>query len=122
MNNSLSPLISGVITQDEFHKKVAEYDKILNDAFDGAKENPRIKNADWLDSKWGDFFNPNDHMGRLVPTGIQMDTLKTLGTKFATAPAHIKIHSGLRRVFKQRADMMENGVADWAIGEYLAFA
>ena len=100
---------------------MAEYDKILNDAFDGAKENPRIKNADWLDSKWGDFFNPNDLLGTLVPTGIAMDKLENLGRKFATEPRHIKIHNGLKRVFKQRGEMLDNGVADWATGEYLAF-
>merc|ERR1719370_1963470 len=45
-----------------------------------------------------------------------------LGEKLSTPPGHLDIHPGLKRVFKGRAQMMKNGVADWAIGEGLAFA
>lgn len=58
---------------------------------------------------------------RIPDTGIDEATLNHIGTAFSTVPQDISIHSGLVRTLKQRAEMVQNRVADWALGEALAF-
>merc|ERR1719206_743558 len=112
----------GLVTQEEYKDVQQTYVNVLDETFENSKVNPEMKIADWLDSKWGDFFKKHDLMGKLVPTGISNDSIQHLGMKLSTPPESLAIHPGLKRVFKGRSEMMKNGVADWAIGEGLAFA
>jgi len=110
----------GVVTQDEFDEVKRKYDMVLDECFENAKQRPEMKIADWLDSKWGDFFKKHDLLGKLHCTGTNMDTIMDIGRKFSTPPENLDIHPGLKRVLKGRTQMLEDGVADWAIGEALA--
>lgn len=110
-----------VVTKEEFDDVKMKYDKILEESLENAKQRPEMKIAHWLDSKWGDFFKKHDLLGKLHPTGISMDKLLEMGRKISTPPADFNIHSGLKRVFKGRDEMLQNNLADWAIGEALAF-
>jgi len=112
----------GIVTQDEYKDVKEKYVSILDDSFETAKVKPEMKIADWLDSKWGDFFKKYDLMGKLHPTGITDARIDDLGMKLSVPPDSLNIHPGLKRVFKGREKMMKDGVADWAIGEGLAFA
>jgi len=111
----------GVVSQAEYEETKDKYEKILEDAFENAKKRPQMKISDWLDSKWGDFFKKHDLMGQLTPTGVDIETITDVAKRFATPPEDFNIHSGLKRVLKGRMDMVENGLADWALGEALAF-
>ena len=116
-------------THSTFHHQIFQeyievrknYDDILEQSFENAKQHPAMRIGDWLDSVWSGFFQKHNPMGTLKPTGISMDKITSLGEKFSTPPGHMNIHAGLKRVFKGRAQMLQNGVADWAIGEGLAF-
>jgi len=112
----------GVVTKAEYEEVVKNYEEVLHNSFDNAQTKPEMKIADWLDSKWGDFFKKYDLMGKLHPTGITDDQVSHLGNKLSVPPENLNIHPGLKRVFKGRAQMLNAGVADWAIGEGLAFA
>lgn len=114
-------IAEGVVTQEEYDDVKQKYDKILDGSFENAKTRPELKIADWLDSKWGDFFKKHDLLGKLHPTGTDMNTLMGIGNKYSTPPENFNLHPGLKRVLKGRADMLSKGVADWAIGETLAF-
>jgi len=114
-------IADGVVTQEEYDETIKKYEKVLDESFENARLKPEMKIADWLDSKWGDFFKKHDLLGKLHPTGITMDELMETGMQISTLPDHLNIHPGLKRVFKGRIEMMKNGVADWAIGEALAF-
>merc|ERR1711962_1122975 len=111
----------GAVTNDEFVEVRKKYDDILEESFENAKQHPAMRIGDWLDSVWSGFFQKHNPMGTLKPTGIPMDKIMSLGEKFSTPPGHMNIHAGLKRVFKGRSQMLQNGVADWAIGEGLAF-
>ena len=59
-------------------EETAKYDKICEAAFSMAKRATAVRNRDWLDSPWDDFFTGKDPM--LVPkTGIDDNTMKHIG-------------------------------------------
>lgn len=113
-------IAEGIVTQEEYESTKDKYEKILEESFENAKLRPEMKIADWLDSKWGGFFKKHDLLGELRPTGTNMDALMDVGAKISTPPENFNIHSGLKRVLKGRSDMLNKGVADWAIGEAMA--
>jgi len=111
----------GSVTQQEIDDAKLKYEKILEDSFENAKKRPEMKIANWIDSKWGDFFpKTGDAAGELLPTGIEPETLTHIATKFATPPEDLNIHPGLKRVLRGRMEMTDKGMADWAMGETLA--
>lgn len=56
------------------------------------------------------------------PTGVSEDVLQHIGTAFSSPPpGNFKIHPGLRRILKARAEMVEQKTVDWALGEAMAF-
>lgn len=114
-------ITENVVTKEEYDGVKKKYDKVLEESFENAKTRPEMKIADWLDSKWGGFFKNHDLLGELLPTGTSMDTLLAIGNKFSTPPENFNLHNGLKRVLKGRSEMLKNGIADWAIGEALAF-
>ena len=55
-------------------------------------------------------------------TGVSEENLMTVVNKFSEKPeGNFVIHQGLKRTLDQRAKMIKNRVADWAIGEAVAF-
>jgi len=115
-------IADGIVTEAEYEEERSKYDKVLDESFENAKKRPEMKIADWLDSKWGGFFKKHDLLGELRPTGTSMEQLVALGNKLSSAPANFNVHNGLKRVLRARQEMIDQGVADWAIGEALAFA
>jgi len=115
-------MAEGVVTQEEYDAVIHKYEAVLEEEFEDARVNPQIKIADWLNSKWGDFFKKDDRLGKLHPTGTDMATIMEIGSRISTPPKDLEIHTGLKRVLKLRGKMLEQGMADWAIGESLAFA
>ncbi|BFZ03136.1 hypothetical protein BsWGS_06175 [Bradybaena similaris] len=111
---------NGVVTQQEYEEEMTKYDKICEEAYSLAKKETAVSNIDWLDSPWSGFFEGRDPM-RLPLTGVAEETLQHIGSVFSTPPEDFVIHGGLKRVLKARAEMVENRLADWALGEALAF-
>lgn len=61
-------------------------------------------------------------MGPIKSTGIEMDKIKQIGKAMSSPPeGDFKLHGGLKRVLKGRAELLQNGYVDWAMGEALAF-
>lgn len=107
----------------------------MEDAYEGAKKITSVRNRDWLDSPWDDFFkdkNPN----QLLPTGIERDNFENIIIKFSTTPEGFHLHRGLERTLKgrffllyyisfiiylARRNMLNENSLDWSIGEALAF-
>lgn len=54
---------------------------------------------------------------------VKPEILKTVGKAITTLPDNFRPHKGVRRVYEQRAHMIETGEGvDWALAEALAFA
>ena len=52
------------------------------------------------------------------------ETLTHIGKRFSQGPPNapdFKIHRGLERILKARAEMVENRTIDWALAEAMAF-
>ena len=59
-------------------EEVAKYDRICEEAYQGAKNLTVMRNSAWLDSPWHDFFSKRDPM-TMPPTGVQMEELQSVG-------------------------------------------
>lgn len=112
-------LDEGIVDQAEIDDVKTKYENILQDAYKNAKQETTYFNKNWLDSPWKDFFDNPD--AKLLPTGVDEDTLKHIGTSFSTPPENFQIHPGLKRVLKARMDMVSSRTIDWALGEAMAF-
>lgn len=54
---------------------------------------------------------------------MKPEILKNVGKAISTLPENFKPHRGVKRVYEQRAQMIESGEGiDWGLGEALAFA
>lgn len=107
----------GSLTEDRAKKIRAEYEGVLNAAYEKA-------------STW-DFHNYISHKGRWEKiqtdnhrpaTGISIDRLKNIGTFLSSAPENFNINSKIARQLATRKTIMESGQGiDWATGELLAY-
>ncbi|KAL3877350.1 hypothetical protein ACJMK2_035073 [Sinanodonta woodiana] len=112
---------AGVVKQEEYEEEISKYDKICEEAYMLAKKETAVRNSDWLDSPWTGFFEGRDSM-KMPTTGIKEETLRSIGDKVSTPPeGDFKVHGGLKRILKARAEMVENRMADWALAECFAF-
>jgi len=76
---------------------------------------------DWLASNWSGLLPPNVE-GKAITTGLDMETLKKVGTAITTLPDSVAPHRMVGKIYKARADAMAAGVGiDWAVGEQLAW-
>lgn len=103
---------------DALHKKV---NSILNEEFINSKE--YVPNRrDWLAAYWAGFKSP-EQLSRIRNTGVKPEILKNVGKAITSIPETFKPHRAVKRVYDQRAQMIETGEGvDWAVGEALAFA
>ncbi|XP_014777606.1 2-oxoglutarate dehydrogenase complex component E1 isoform X2 [Octopus bimaculoides] len=111
---------SGIVSQQEYEDEVAKYDKICEEAHLASKKETAVRNRDWLDSPWSGFFEGKDPMKSPL-TGIDEETLQHIGMSFSLPPEDFELHRGVKRILKSHEDMVKSRVADWALGEALAF-
>lgn len=110
-----------VYTPEDVEEVKARYDTVLQDAYKNVEKESKIHNKDWLDSPWHDFFGTRDPI-KCDPTGIADDLLKYIGTAFSSPPpGNFKIHPGIKRMLKNRIEMVEKREVDWALAEAMAF-
>ncbi|VDK59008.1 unnamed protein product [Anisakis simplex] len=114
-------VVSEGIANDQFVKdEVAKYNAILEEAYEDAQKVTYLRNRDWLDSPWDDFFKKRDPL-KVPATGIPKDTVEHILEKFSNTPEGFNLHRGLERTLKGRQQMHKQNSYDWACGEALAF-
>ncbi|XP_067937510.1 2-oxoglutarate dehydrogenase complex component E1-like [Watersipora subatra] len=110
----------GVMTDQEYQTERQKYEQICEDAFLKSKKATAIKNSEWLDSPWPNFFDERDPM-KAPDTSVSEERIKHIGDLFSSSPVKdFAIHNGVKRILKGRADLMEKRQADWALGEAIA--
>ncbi|XP_070780256.1 2-oxoglutarate dehydrogenase complex component E1 isoform X4 [Enoplosus armatus] len=117
-------IAEGVVTTQEYEEEVASYDKICEEAFTRSKDEKILHIKHWLDSPWPDFFTLEGQPRTMScpSTGISEEELGHIGNIAASVPVEdFTIHGGLSRILKGRANMVNQRVCDWALGEYMAF-
>ncbi|ETN77778.1 oxoglutarate dehydrogenase (succinyl-transferring), E1 component [Necator americanus] len=110
----------GVATEQYVKEELTKYGQILEDAYENAQKVTYVRNRDWLDSPWDDFFKRRDPL-KLVSTGIEEDNINQIIEKFGSYPEGFHLHRGLERILKARKQMLKDNSLDWACGEALAF-
>lgn len=112
---------SGIFSKDDIDKINNKVNTILEEEFSHSKDYTPIK-RDWLSAYWAGFKSP-EQISRIRNTGVKPEILKRVGEAITAIPENFKPHKGIKRVFDQRAQMIQSGEGiDWAVGEALAFA
>ncbi|KAI6203680.1 hypothetical protein M3Y94_00584500 [Aphelenchoides besseyi] len=115
-----SILSEGVADEQYVKDELNKYGQILEDAYESAKQIKTIRNRDWLDSPWDDFFRNRDPT-KLLATGIERENIEQVIDKFSSVPDGFHLHRGLERTLKGRKQMLQDNSLDWSIGEALAY-
>lgn len=92
MNKSypLSCVFFNTIQQQERQK----YEQICEDSFLKAKKATAVKNTEWLDSPWPNFFVARDPM-KLPDTSVAEERLQLIGQSVSTPPSDdFTVHNG----------------------------
>ncbi|MBV94861.1 2-oxoglutarate dehydrogenase-like, mitochondrial, partial [Eschrichtius robustus] len=117
-------IAEGAVTLQEFEEEIAKYDRICEEAFGRSKDKKILHIKHWLDSPWPGFFTVDGEPKSMTcpATGIPEDMLTHIGEVASSVPLEdFKIHTGLSRILRGRADMTRKRTVDWALAEYMAF-
>ena len=110
----------GTLTAEQAQQIVDDRIAHLDNEFE-AGTGYRPNKADWLEGSWSGMRTAP--MGaRRGETGVDLDTLRSIGASMTTVPSHMKLNSKLLRIVDTRAKRIEEGEGlDWATAEHLAF-
>ncbi|CRG84804.1 2-oxoglutarate dehydrogenase E1 component [Talaromyces islandicus] len=127
--SQLDTYVEKLISEGTFTKEdIDEHKKwvwgMLNDSFDRSKDyQPTGK--EWLTSAWNGFKSPKELATEVLPhlpTGVDVETLKSIGDKIGGAPEGFNVHRNLKRILGNRKKTVDEGQGiDWATAEALAF-
>ncbi|RAO65707.1 uncharacterized protein BHQ10_001719 [Talaromyces amestolkiae] len=127
--NQLDIYVNKLISEGTFTKEdIDEHKKwvwgMLNDSFDRSKDyQPTGK--EWLTSAWNGFKSPKELATEVLPhlpTGVDIETLRSIGDKIGGAPEGFNVHRNLKRILGNRKKAVDEGQnIDWATAEALAF-
>jgi 2-oxoglutarate dehydrogenase E1 component len=115
-------IAENVLSQADFDKAKAEWRAKLDGELEaGAGYKPN--KADWLDGKWAGFKSADkEEDPRRGVTGVDVKTLREIGTKITRVPDGFRVHRTVQRFLDARAKAIDGGAGiDWATGEALAF-
>ncbi|RVE54954.1 hypothetical protein evm_000321 [Chilo suppressalis] len=112
----------GVVNDADVKQWEKEYMDTLNQHFELAKKVTKLSIMDWIDTPWTGFFEATDPK-KIKETGISNATISTISKHFCKAPEPwaFEVHKGILKILGQREKMVKAGVADWAMGEALAY-
>lgn len=92
-------LAEGVADQEYVDEELSKFGAILEEAYESSKKITSVRNRDWLDSPWDDFFRDKNPF-YVPPTGIDRDNLEQVVMKFSQIPEGFNLHRGLERTLK----------------------
>ncbi|GAA6050053.1 hypothetical protein NBRC10513_001364 [Rhodotorula toruloides] len=97
---------------------------LMEESYEKSKEyKPTSK--EWLSSSWDGFPSPRELKENVLEaraTGVDFDTLKSVGKAIASTPEGFNVHRNLQRILKTRGQSVEEGKnIDYATAEALAF-
>ena len=120
----LKRLISeGVLSAQEGKDMMKEFDNMLQDRLEDAKQIKKAKITDFLQERWEGFRPATDEDFDFSPnTGYPKKKLVALGRKLATLPEGKKYFRKIVKLLKDRVGMLETNTLDWGMAEMLAYA
>jgi len=116
-------IAEGVLSAQEGKDMVKEFDNMLQDRLEDAKQIEKAKVTDFLEERWEGFRVATDEDFDFSPkTGYPKKELVELGHKLATLPADKKYFRKIVKLLKDRTNMLDANALDWGMGEMLAYA
>jgi 2-oxoglutarate dehydrogenase E1 component len=112
----------GVVTEGEVEKMKGDWRARLDAELEGS-QSYRANKADWLDGRWAGFkVADSSDDPRRGNTGVELATLRDIGTKITAPPQNFNLHRTVARFLDARRKAVEGGEGiDWATAEALAF-
>ena len=112
----------GSVSAEEAKAIADEYNKTLEDAYEGAKDY-KVNKADWLEGHWAGMKQADQEAERQEEfTAAPLEQLKEVGAALSRAPQNFDLNPKIARQLEAKKQMIDTGEGiDWATGEALAF-
>ena len=112
-----------VVSDQEGSQMEKEFDEMLQERLDDAKQIEKAKITNFLEDVWTKFRKSNIEDFKSSPvTSFPKKKLLELGKKLNHLPDGKKYFRKIVKLFDDRLKMIENDQLDWAMGELLAYA
>jgi len=112
-----------VVSIEEGNQMEKEFDDMLQERLDDAKQIEKAKITNFLEEVWTDFRkSKRNDFENSPPTGVEKSKLLLLAKKMNSLPAGKKYFRKIVKLFDDRLKMIESDKLDWAMGELLAYA
>ena len=114
---------AGVIAKDSAKNIENEYAQFLEEEFTLSRKSEKAKVHEFLSDTWKDYRYGNakdfDHSPE---TGVDVNTLKSLGEKLSSLPEGKKYFRKINKIFNDRLKSFQENSLDWGCAEMLAYA
>ncbi|MAT66832.1 MAG: 2-oxoglutarate dehydrogenase E1 component [Crocinitomicaceae bacterium] len=112
-----------VVNIEEGNQMEKEFDDMLQERLDDAKQIEKAKITNFLEEVWTDFRkSKRNDFENSPPTGVEKSKLLLLAKKMNSLPEGKKYFRKIVKLFDDRLKMIESNKLDWAMGELLAYA
>lgn len=120
----LEKLVSeGVMSKAEGQEMKKEFDDMLQERLEEAKQIEKAKITDFLAEEWQGFRQASEEDFDLSPeTGVDKKVLLELADKITSLPDGKNYFRKIVKLFNDRKAMVEGDKLDWGMGELLAYA
>jgi 2-oxoglutarate dehydrogenase E1 component len=112
-----------VVSVEEGVRMEKEFDDMLQERLNDAKQIEKAKITNFLEDVWSDYRKSNSKDFEISPdTSVNIDILLKLAKKLNHLPEGKKYFRKIVKLFDDRLKMIESDKLDWAMGELLAYA
>ena len=112
-----------VVNIEEGNQMEKEFDDMLQERLNDAKQIEKAKITNFLEEVWTDFRkSKSNDFENSPPTGVEKSKLLLLAKKMNSLPEGKKYFRKIVKLFDDRLKMIESDKLDWAMGELLAYA
>lgn len=116
-------IAEGVITRQEFEERVTAFHRRLEDAYEESLLSDKLNIQPFFPHRYKNIRYPQlSDFEESVHTAIPKDVFISLAKGITQLPEGMQFFNKTRRLFAQRAAMIEQDQYDWAMGELMAYA
>ena len=112
-----------VVSEEEGMQMEKEFDDMLQERLNDAKQIEKAKITNFLEDVWSDYRKSNsEDFQTSSDTSVNKETLIKLAKKLNYLPEGKKYFRKIVKLFDDRLKMIKSDKLDWAMGELLAYA
>ena len=112
----------GIFNEDDIKQAIADFDMILDEKLEIAKNLKKVKIQRFLEDEWkGIRFSKKDDFIKSPNTGVAKKDLVRIANSINSFPPNLKFFRKLEKLVSERAAMVKSDKVDWAMAELLAY-